>query len=662
MKLQVLASLRRAKQLWLPILTLSGCFQIQADIIRVDEIFGQDEKGCGFSSYRLQEIDELGVPVGLPGDLITESEFCPEEKCEEEENSAGQPSAGQAEFCQSCADQEALNQSEWDWFNDKDWADPESQSSVTLIGPDGESIDDHDWLNLTVDAAGVFGPQLSLGHSTAGTSLGFLAVEPDLNSAAAINAPITVTDIRPMLSQDLGTLQTTPKSGSYSAVDPDTGLTRPYMIQQYATVNCIILLVEQPDKTLKVYSVTSQDYTAVQWTAMLAQTAAGNLTVLQAAAETSLTVRRSSVAGMNKVSMEGRYNGMPYSSSTGIYADASGKLRESSENGSRSQMVETFLPDAQDLRDGMARVRSIAEYRQDPQTKSWVLTSSRMMRSRTLFAGREIIVEEEVTGRTMEAGIAAAQALRTHYTYDENEFLMGKPNRAYGKVTSVTYPDGSWVRYEFDPQGRLYRTFKPWLNSPATVAEVSATNCKVETRSYFPEDNYGVSENWTEIRINGVQVAREETEVKDTGVGTFEIKTLRQRYRLNSSSGAVETYTETESNEYLSLPEKRRRKIRSTDAAGIQTRYEQVNGVLASNGSFTPAVTGKHTARFIWGPISADSEAIAGVTVKTMEVTDAAGLKVHESHAAARVGGPYLSVQYTDFGGNKFVGGVKFVL
>lgn len=73
-------------------------------------------------------------------------------------------------------------------------------------------------------------------------------------------------------------------------------------------------------------------------------------------------------------------------------------------------------------------------------------------------------------------------ALTTTYAY------YTTPSASYGRLQSVTRPDGSWEKYEYDEGtfnwGDLVRVYRPWQDGPATAASANLTNCQATLFSY----------------------------------------------------------------------------------------------------------------------------------------------------------------------------------
>ena len=70
-------------------------------------------------------------------------------------------------------------------------------------------------------------------------------------------------------------------------------------------------------------------------------------------------------------------------------------------------------------------------------------------------------------------------ALVTQYRYQTT------PGAGYGKLIARIDPDGDWVRFGYDDEGRIIREVRPFLDAPFDAPEKAV---KVETTSYAPVD------------------------------------------------------------------------------------------------------------------------------------------------------------------------------
>lgn len=503
------------------------------------------------------------------------------------------------------------------------------------VDPWGNQQASNGWNSNPLTAAAVFAPQLSLGTSSYGTPLGFLAVVPDL-ATTPITAPLTLADVQSVLTTLMGSLET----GVVSQEDTNTGL----WSQQYSTPDTLIQIMEQADGTLKIlcFRLSETSLPSGQtWRTVPAESAA----------VTNLTVSRTELEGLPAFTLKGTYLGAPYEASMGtVEASGGGVVSLREQNGVRSEMVDTYVADAADYHDGLARLRSTAVYMRDSETQAWVRISSRVIKSRTLLNNKEVAVEEVVTA-------ADNTPLTTTYTYDELEFVNNHLNKSYGRLASESRPDGSWVRYEYDEDGRLWRTMRPWLNAPATPAEATATNCEVETIVYFPTGTPWQGERSIETRILGTLMTGKNTVAEPISLGGSDglrVTEVVTRHRLNAS-GNVTAYAQTTVKDYLLLPDQESRLVMSIAPSGTKSAHDEVKGTLNVNGSFTADVNGNKWAHFTWSHLTSQAHAEAGHSIRTMQIKDDAGLVLREVKAVATTTGAYATATYADYDGSVFV-------
>lgn len=71
-------------------------------------------------------------------------------------------------------------------------------------------------------------------------------------------------------------------------------------------------------------------------------------------------------------------------------------------------------------------------------------------------------------------------ALTTITTYEDTGMIG-----SYGRIQSQVNPDGSWVRYQYDDQGRKIKEVRPWLDAPIDAPEASVRSIYYD---YIPVD------------------------------------------------------------------------------------------------------------------------------------------------------------------------------
>lgn len=94
--------------------------------------------------------------------------------------------------------------------------------------------------------------------------------------------------------------------------------------------------------------------------------------------------------------------------------------------------------------------------------------------------------QEELVQEIANPGATDGTQLTTSYAYHTSPGTGG-----YGRLQSVTAPDGSWVRYNYDDTnsgiGNLAETLRPWQGAPASPANATNSNCSVTSFSYSAE-------------------------------------------------------------------------------------------------------------------------------------------------------------------------------
>jgi RHS repeat-associated protein len=521
-------------------------------------------------------------------------------------------------------------------FSTPTWVpDPEA---ALRYDPWGDLQPAEAWMSDPVASALTFAPRLSLGESSYGTRMGYLAVTPDLIYAQP-GDPLGVADVQAVLPTSLGTMETQVASGWRLDLVYYTLLPT----QQYATQDTVFELRQQLDGGLMILAFRRAE-TQVVTSDTLIQVPADS------AAITELKMTREWLENYPAFRLKGSYLGKPYEACMGAIQTVSGSASLREENGVRSEIIDTSVVDSSDI-DGFGRLRSTRQFRRDPTSGIWVLTSERFVKSRTLINGQEVAVEDEVVTTDVTP-------LITTYSYDELEFVNNHLNKSFGRLASQTNPDGSWVRYQYDEEGRLWRTMRPWLNAPATAAEATPSNCQMETILYTPQVGILVqAERSVETHILGILMTSKSTICTGLNFGSddgLRVTDVVTHHRLNSS-GNVVAYDETSSKDYLVLPDHQTRLVMSAAASGTKTAYHEESGTLAVNGSFTPSVNGLHQARYTWSHLTSQALAESGHSIKTTQYVDAVGLVMRELKAVAVTNGAYASVTYAVYDGIRFV-------
>jgi len=171
--------------------------------------------------------------------------------------------------------------------------------------------------------------------------------------------------------------------------------------------------------------------------------------------------------------------------------------------------------------------------------------------------------------------------LITSYTYYEGDSTAG----AYGQLETVSYPDGSWVKYAYNSSGRITHTFKPWLDSPLNAEDATVNNCQLTVNQYNNDGLFATILSATEEKILGKTVARVQYDKTQTTIDGEPVEiTVTSRY-LNAETPIVSTkkhYLSTASDHLSNKP------LQTVSSNNIVWNYQYERGNWdATNNQFT---------------------------------------------------------------------------
>lgn len=187
--------------------------------------------------------------------------------------------------------------------------------------------------------------------------------------------------------------------------------------------------------------------------------------------------------------------------------------------------------------------------------------------------------------KTMEVNDPAGSPQTTVWQYNTD----AAEEHAYGKLKSVTRPDGGWERYEYSSAavnfGRLICIYRPWLNLPATPEEATETNghCTLINYAHQGGSVFAAMPSLFEERILGVTVRKQTyTDVVTTATGmslkSMKGKSLRQY--LNYAQSMLSSHlVYTSSSGANNTPDwLQERPAQDTNKDGTRTVYSYVQG------------------------------------------------------------------------------------
>ena len=208
--------------------------------------------------------------------------------------------------------------------------------------------------------------------------------------------------------------------------------------------------------------------------------------------------------------------------------------------------------------------------------------------------------------------------LRTTYTYYEDQYAWA-PAR-YGELKHQISPDGSWTKYEYDYDGRNYRTYTPWKNTPATPDAASFSNCRVSETLYAQPINGSYTDKVASrtVHVLGQAVELTAYEYSTEQVDGYTLDVTTTKRGLTNPLISIDKSYHQNSPEHLS---NRTHSSINTDGTATYYVYEQgtiTNGVFtATNGS---AGTDRRTTST--QGTTASPQGVANKTTRTVTLYD----------------------------------------
>lgn len=154
----------------------------------------------------------------------------------------------------------------------------------------------------------------------------------------------------------------------------------------------------------------------------------------------------------------------------------------------------------------------VNEYSWDPSGNSWTLSRSGGARVETKVSSYPNVNSRiETTTVKDNLGNVSSKSAKTYFTFPWGEELVMQvldPDGAaltttyqyytnpvedfrYQKIQSITYPDGSWVKYDYDSAGNQVLVLRPWLDQ--TLASATEANSHATRYTYSNSDGIQVS-------------------------------------------------------------------------------------------------------------------------------------------------------------------------
>jgi RHS repeat-associated protein len=240
--------------------------------------------------------------------------------------------------------------------------------------------------------------------------------------------------------------------------------------------------------------------------------------------------------------------------------------------------------------------------------------------------------------------------LITTYDYYHDVNQKGK----YSKVKSISYPDDSWVKYDYDDVGNLSLVMRPWKDQSresATESNSHTTHFTYTNFDGFVSMPYAKFLASVEEKVEGKTIKKITYERTGTTIGSetavtetesvyassnISYKTITTRYYKNASpwiAGKVAS-------------------IETSDGKLVTNSYERGTFTLNSNpalSQFTPSDSGTATRETVTFGTKASPSGIAYKTMKVSTIYNDRGYKVLEETFAYMGGTTYERIGWTNY-------------
>jgi RHS repeat-associated protein len=269
------------------------------------------------------------------------------------------------------------------------------------------------------------------------------------------------------------------------------------------------------------------------------------------------------------------------------------------------------------------------------------IVSHNVVITKTYAWGEE--VKQEITD-------PAGADLRTTYSYFEDKSQKGR----YGKIQSIVYPNGSWVKYDYDDLGNIKTILHPWKDLSFEEGNEGNSHVTIFTYSNFDgvfTQPYAKYVESVEEKIAGRTVHKKSYSRSAKTVNNELAVEVKETLHANEST----SYRSATTNYY---------KTASGWLAGRQVSMETADGRLITNsyerGSFSrnenpelnrfsPSADGlaeRHTTTF---GTTMSPNGLAYKTLRIVTIYDQRGLKSFEETFCYKGGNDWERVGWTDY-------------
>lgn len=233
------------------------------------------------------------------------------------------------------------------------------------------------------------------------------------------------------------------------------------------------------------------------------------------------------------------------------------------------------------------------------------------------FGWGEVIVESVVDPN--------GDALTTTYAYYLDQVNDGA---SFKKLKHIVQPTGNWTKYVYNSLGRVEKTYRPWLDLPATPGLATDLNCYYVRNIY--DASGSISE--TEEKVLGTTTRRTRIEENTEMGGEYDdveyrdlINITTSVYHGSESSPRVQTTTSYLADRAEAMV-RRGAVYRTVGADGVTSRqYTQEGSFDEGTGVFTVGSGGAATRSVSWTSTFFDSLGVSNKTTRTVSISDYRG-------------------------------------
>jgi RHS repeat-associated protein len=266
---------------------------------------------------------------------------------------------------------------------------------------------------------------------------------------------------------------------------------------------------------------------------------------------------------------------------------------------------------------------------------------SHAVRVSKIFAWGEELIKETIDPEGAN--------LVTTYDYYQDSTQKGK----YGKVKSISYPNGYWVKYDYDSIGNISLAMRPWKDQ--AMASATESNSHTTHFTYTNFDGivtmpYAKFPSSVEEKVEGKTIKKITYDRAKTTIG-LELAVIETETVYASSSVSYKTITTRYYKTASPWLADKVAFLETSDGKLITNSYERGTFTPNSNpalSQFTPSDTGTATRETITFGTKTSPSGIAYKTMKVSTIYNDRGYKILEETFAYMGGTTYERIGWTN--------------